>query len=387
MDAKAAGFSLQFHSQKAHSRRNIGVHGTDGRLCTYLLPIRRAAFCKEEALALARYFRTLRDAGCEMLVVDGSAEAIFSRHAQHWANVCRHERVDRRFGYLNDKANGIHTGIELATNEKIILADDDVRYDSAAMREILQRLERSEVVRPQNFLAPLPWWAAMEASRMLINRATLRAADYPGTCAFRRSTMLRAGHYDGDVLFDNEEIIRHFAAEGVRIDYGNDLFVCKKAPGLRKWIEQRARQAYEDFPLRTKTFLFASIWPMAILLGALAGWHVRGFFLGAIIAGSVTLSALGRRRGQARKFFPGFVCLFAPLWVFERALSTYWAMGWYWLRGGYPFGDRMLSRGVGRDWFGAGGGRMKCLNGYRRIFAPESLAQRNEEPFGKFNRK
>jgi hypothetical protein len=46
--------------------------------------------------------------------------------------------------------------------------------------------------------------------------------------------------------------------------------------------------------------------------------------------------------------------LFAPLWVIERSLSTYWAFYWYVRRGGYPFGDRVLSKGIGRDWVEGG---------------------------------
>ena len=107
------------------------------------------------------------------------------------------------------------------------------------------------------------WWARMEAARMLINRATLKTADYPGTCAFRRQTFFDLGEYDGDVLFDNEELIRHFARSGARIDYENDFFILKRPPEFRKWLEQRPRQAYEDFGLRGKTVLFASILPLS----------------------------------------------------------------------------------------------------------------------------
>ena len=188
---------------------------------------------------------------------------------------------------------------------------------------------------------------------MLINRATLRAADYPGTCAFRREAMLLAGEYDGDVLFDNEEIIRHFASEGLSIDYANDFFVRKNAPPFRKWLEQRARQAYEDFPLRAKTLVFASVLPVALLAGVLGGVRAVCFAAVAMAAASITLAALGRARGEARQFFPWRICVCAPLWIFERALSTYWAIGWYLLRGGYPFGERLVRKGVGRDWFAA----------------------------------
>ena len=322
--------------------------------CTYLLPIRRAAFSAPEAAELAEYFRSLAHAGAEVLVVDGSPPEVFARHGEAWTDRCQHEPVDRRFGYLNDKVNGIHTGVEIARFERIILADDDIRYTAEAVRGISEKLESVEVVRPQNYLAPLTWWGRMEAARMLINRATLASGDYPGTCAFRRETMLRVGHYDGDVLFDNEEIVRHFAGSGATIDYALDLFVCKRPPTLRKWFEQRPRQAYEDFGLRAKSALFFALPVLLFAAGVIFGWGGFGAALLAITASAILLAQRGRARGRARDFFPASTILFAPLWVIERSLSTYWALGWYLFRGGYPFGDRLLTRGIGRDWHSGG---------------------------------
>jgi hypothetical protein len=322
--------------------------------CTYLLPIRRASFSAAETAELAAYFRTLNNAGCDVLVVDGSSTQVFEQHHEAWDFLSRHEKVDRSFGYLNDKVNGIHTGVNLATTEKIILADDDIRYAPAQIDRVRDLLDDFEVVRPQNFLAPLPWWARMEAARMLINRATLRIADYPGTCAFRRATMLRVGHYDGDVLFDNEEIIRHFARAGASISYATNLFVQKRPPRFRKWIEQRPRQAYEDFGMRAKTALFFTLPILAVATGLVWGWNGCLLYLLAVCLISIALASGGRLRGTASQYFPWSVCFFAPLWIIERSFSTYWALYWHLAHGGYPFGDKILSKGIGRDWIGGG---------------------------------
>jgi hypothetical protein len=322
--------------------------------CTYLLPIRRSAFSAPEAAELANYFGTLNDAGCNVLVVDGSPVPAFEQHAEVWRTLCRHEPVDRSFGYLNDKVNGIHTGVNLAATEKIILADDDIRYSAGEIGQVCDLLDRFEVVRPQNFLSPLPWWGRMEAARMLVNRATLRTADYPGSCAFRRETMLRVGHYDGDVLFDNEEIIRHFARAGTSVSYASNLFVRKRPPTLRKWIEQRPRQAYEDFGLRSKTALFFSMPIFAGWIGFAFGLKALLFFFAGLFLIAFALASAGRFRGTASRYFPLSVCFFAPLWILERSASTYWALYWHLAHGGYPFGDKILSKGIGRDWISGG---------------------------------
>jgi len=282
-------------------------------------------------------------------VIDGSPPEVFAKHHALLHPVCRHIPVDRSYGYLNDKVNGVHTGAAAVTQDKIILADDDIRYRADQLNEIVRLLDRFEVVRPQNFLRPLPWWAKMESARMLINRATLRAGDYPGTCAFRRATFLRVGHYDGDVLFDNEEMIRHFAEKKATICYALDLLVQKKPPRFRKWLEQRPRQAYEDFGLRTKTIFFLTLLPLCLLIRVLfGGIALTGFLWLALIA--VLLALVGVLRGRAREVVPFSCCLFAPLWIAERSLSTYAAIFWFVTRGGYPFGERILSKGIGRSW-------------------------------------
>jgi hypothetical protein len=338
-----------------HSRANAGVRFLDVRgspgNCTYLLPIRRDTFSAAEVKNFASYFQALEEAGCEVLVVDGSPAAIFDAHHGVWSGTCRHQSVDARFTYLNGKVNGVRTGLEIASCDEIIMADDDIRYRAEQLALICQRLERFDVVRPQNFIMPLPWWARIESARMLINRATLRSGDYPGTCAFRRSAVLRAGEYDGDVLFDNEEMIRHFVCRGLSIDYEIDLLVEKTAPSFRKWIEQRPRQAYEDFALRGKTVFFASILPLAAFLTLLGKFQLLIFFGTMLAIGPIMIAAAGWGRGKAAGAFPISTCWFAPLWIFERASNTYIAFWWRVFRGGYPFGDRILSRGVGRDWF------------------------------------
>jgi hypothetical protein len=335
-------------------------------LCTYILPIRRSHFHQTEALGLGEYFELLATARCEILVVDGSPPQVFEEHHAAWKGICTHLPVNRRYGYLNDKVNGVHTGVERASCDKIILGDDDIRYDHQAIEVMVDLLGRFEVVRPQNFLHPVPWWAKMESARMLINRATLRLADYPGTCGFRRRTMIRVGHYDGDVLFDNEEIIRHFAQAGARIEYANDFFVLKRPPSFRKWLEQRPRQAYEDFGLRAKTGMFLSLLPAGALLSAIGRWHAGAIYAVSVAIGSVLLAVGGRCRGRAAKYFPLSACFFAPLWVFERALSSYWALGHYLARGGYPFGEQILSKGIGRAWFRGGRVASQQLRGSSR---------------------
>ena len=317
--------------------------------CTYLLTIRRIGFNAGEAGGFRDYFRMLAAAGCDVLVVDGSPREVFDAHAEAWRGACAHAPVDPQYKYLNGKVNGIHTGVALAARERIILADDDIRYTPDDVRRMARLLDSFEMVRPQNYLSPLPVWARTEAARMLLNRAWIAEGDYPGTLGVRRGAMRRLGHYDGDVLFDNEEIVRHFRAHGARIAYARDFFILKRPPSFRKWVEQRPRQAYEDFVMRAKTLFFAALLPAVALVWAAAGRRWALATAAAVACGAALLAARGLGDGAAR-FFPPRLCLYAPLWVAERVLSTYWAFYWRVARGGYPFGDKLLAKGTGRAW-------------------------------------
>jgi hypothetical protein len=323
-------------------------------VCSFIVPIRRVQVDPIEVERLADYFKLLRLAGCEVLLVDGSPKPIFEEHRKSWQSLSRHIAPDAKYTYLNGKVNGVHTGVDLASCERIILADDDIRYSAGDVERMCSLLDTFEMVRPQNFIAPLPWWARLENARILINRGVLRAGDYPGTCGFRRLTMRRVGHYDGDVLFDNEEIVRHFALKGVDINYALDFFILKRPPTFTKWLEQRPRQAYEDFVMRAKTAAFLSVLPVSLALIFLFNVRAAIFFLAGICLLSVLLSSRGILRNAAYRFFPVSSPIFAPLWILERSLSVYWALYWRVRYGGYPFGQKLLSKGTGNAWIAGG---------------------------------
>lgn len=330
--------------------------------CTFIIPIRHADVDELEIERFGVYLQMLRRAGCEVLVVDGSRAAVFAAHARMWDEHCSHVAPDPQYTYLNGKVNGVHTGVDLASCERVILADDDIRYRPEDLKRMCQLLDRFEMVRPQNYISPLPWWARLETARILINRGSLRAGDYPGTCGFRRSTMRRVGPYDGDVLFDNEEIVRHFALREANINYATDFFILKRPPTLTKWIEQRPRQAYEDFVMRAKTVAFFSVLPVTAAISVFLGPRAGLLLLAVFFLASVLLSGRGLLRNSAYRVFPVVSPLFAPLWIVERSLSVYWALYWKGRYGGYPFGQRLLSKGTGDAWVAGGQIQSRALS-------------------------
>ena len=119
------------------------------------------------------------------------------------------------------KVNGVVTGVRECSHERVVIADDDVRYDAAALRRVVALLDEADLVRPQNYFDPLPWHARWDTARSLLNRVftgdpAFPVGDFPGTLAVRRSAFLASGAYDGDALFENLELMRTIRAAGGR---------------------------------------------------------------------------------------------------------------------------------------------------------------------------
>lgn len=269
-----------------------------------------------------------------VIVVDGSDDELFAAHAGAWSRLVQHVRPDD-LGYLYGKVNGVHTGVRLATAERMVIADDDVRYDAESLQRVVALLEGADLVGPQNVFDPMPWHAAWDTSRTLLNRAF--AADYPGTFALRRSTFLAMGGYNGDVMFENLELMRTVRAAGGRLVRPLDLYVPRRPPTVRWFLSQRVRQAFDDLaqPWRTLSFLAAGPTAVRVL-------RTRGPRPLAVAAAAVVVVAeFGRRRGNGRLVFPARTSLWAPLWVVERAICSWLALGQR-LRGGVRYRGQRL---------------------------------------------
>jgi hypothetical protein len=272
----------------------------------------------------------------DVTVVDGSPPPVFDRHAAAWRGLVRHVPPDPALHFANGKVNGVVTGVRLARHEHVVVADDDVRYDEVGLRAVDALLRRADLVRPQNYFDPLPWHARWDTARSLLNRAV--GADYPGTLAVRRSTFTAMGGYDGDVLFENLELIRTVRAYGGTEVRPLDLYVRRLPPEAGRFWQQRVRQAYDDLaqPVRLATFL--SVLPA---LAVATARRRPGPVLAAALA-SVALAELGRRRaGGARVFRPGTSAL-APVWILERAVCGWVAVGMRMTRGGVGYAGRRL---------------------------------------------
>lgn len=174
---------------------------------SYVLPIK---WDGDEPLSdLTAYLQYLAP-HTELIVVDGSNPENFQKHQRAWSKYAKHIAPYPEFRFSNGKVNGVLTGLAEATHEHLVFADDDVRYTLAQLDEMDSLLRDFQLVSPQNYFAPCPWHAQWDSSRSLLNRAF--AHDYPGTLAVQRSFLQQLGGYDGNVLFENLELIRTIKA-------------------------------------------------------------------------------------------------------------------------------------------------------------------------------
>lgn len=297
---------------------------------TYILPLKRAS--AGELADLPEYLARVA-VWAEVLVVDGSAEEVFAAHSREFPDGVVH--LVPGHSCLNGKVAGVLTGLELARTELCVIADDDVRYTESAFRRMLALLRDADVVRPQNYFSPLPWHARWDTARTLLNRAL--GADYPGTLGVRRSLLLRAGGYCGDVLFENLELIRTVRAAGGREVRAPALFVARRPCTARHFRTQRVRQAYDDFAQPMRLAAELSLLPVLV-----AGTRRFRRFPRVAAAAAAGLAELGRRRSRGMDVFPASSALWAPARLLERSVAVWAALG-YRLAGGVPYAGARLS--------------------------------------------
>jgi hypothetical protein len=313
---------------------------SEGAGVSYVLPLRWTEPGPIEELAA--YLRGLAGEVDEALVVDGSPPEIFERHAAALRGVARHLPPDPDLDFEMGKVNGVVTGLRRCSHERVVIADDDVRYEPAALRRAAALLGDADLVRPQNYFDALPWHARWDTARSLLNRVfsgdpDFPVGDFPGTLAVRRSSFLASGAYDGDALFENLELMRTIRAAGGEVATPLDLYVARRPPTTAHFLSQRVRQAYDDFAIPARLGACLAVGPWALRQARRGRWRR----LGLAAAASVAVAETGRRRAGGAERFPLSGSLLAPAWIAERAVCAWLAVGER-LAGGVRYGDRRL---------------------------------------------
>jgi hypothetical protein len=294
------------------------------RRCTYLVVIERDRESADDLRDLASYLSTISVAGCEAIVVDGSPTPIFESNRAVLRWVSRHLAARPRHRNFTGGIDAVRTAVDVSSCDKIIVADENVRYQPDAIERVCNLLDQHEVVEPQDYFEPLPWWSGIEAGRMLVHRGVEPLPDHGATFGIRKSSIRGLRGVDIIAWSNGEDAVRRLASQGAEVFSACDVFVRRLPPPLDHWLLDRPRQAAGDFAMPVKTAFFFALLPIAIVLATFGGIRLAGGYAGAIAFASMVLAVRGR--GGATTFFPLRACLCAPLWVFERSVSVYWAL-------------------------------------------------------------
>ncbi len=307
---------------------------------SYILPIKWDA--GQDTDEITGYLAELA-AELELIVVDGSNPVNFQLHNEAWAGFCQHLPPAPEYRFVNGKVNGVMTGLNIASFEKVVIADDDVRYTLEQLREMEALLDEAELVVPQNYFSPAPWHAQWDSARTLLNRALHH--DYPGTLAVQRNFINQLGGYDGNVLFENLELMRTIHAAYGRVVHRPDIYVERLPPTSEHFWSQRVRQAYDDYAQPLKLAFFFVLMPVLFATAV-----ITPVVPIVLLALSIPLAELGRRLHGGTTYFPLACSFYAPCWLLERGICTWLAMFAKLRNGGVFYNNRVISVAANPIW-------------------------------------
>lgn len=308
---------------------------------TYVLPIKTVAGTDHDDLT---QYLTMLSALLTIVVVDGSAPDVFTRNQTQWRPIAEHVRP--RSKTPNGKVAGVCDGVAAARTPFVVVADDDVRYDETSLRAVIDLLRRHDAVVPQNYFCPMAWHTYWDSARTLLNRAF--GSDFAGTTAVRRDAFIVTHGYCGAVLFENLELIRTLTANGFDVHRAPDVFVARRPPTFRQFADQRLRQAYDSMSQPGRLCVELGVLPMA----AFGLLRARRLLVAAGVT-SMAAAELGRRRHGGRRVFSPSVAAWAPLWVVERGVFSWLALGCF-LRGGVRYAGARFRKAAHPTWKLAG---------------------------------
>ena len=258
----------------------------------------------DELRELAAYLSEIAISDFEVIIVDGSTPEAFDKNRRVLRWVGRHLAAPQQ-------VDVVRAAIDLSSCDKVIVADAKTRYSLSALDDLTSLLEVHEVVEPQDYFDPLPWWISP-------------LSDHAPTFGFRKRAVRGLRSLDQNTT--GHDSVRRLASQGAEVFTTMRLFVRRIPPAFSEWIRDLPRRAEEELAMPARAALFFMLLPAIIGIALTGGLQMAGAFAGALAFTSIVLAMRGRI--GAGRFFPWRTCLFAPLWVLQRSVSIYFALLW-----------------------------------------------------------
>ena len=275
------------------------------RRCTYLVVLQREFASTEELHDLAGYLSSLSICDFDIAIID-TVPNNENRRVLRWVG---------RYIAMKTPVDPVRAAFDVSSCEKVIVADAKIRYSQDGLDHLCALLDLHEVVEPQDYFDPLPWWGGLEAGRTLLRRGIGPLGQDGVTFGFRKRAV--RGLRSIESAFVTDHPVRRLESHGAEVFSAMDIVVRRIPPSLERWLRDRPRQF--DQPA-----IFFGVLPLALILAFLSGLHVAALYVGVLGFCGLVLAIRGRI-GAAR-FFPLRACFFAPVWLLERSISVYWAL-------------------------------------------------------------
>ena len=187
---------------------------------TYLVVLDSRA--EDEPRELAAYLSEIAVLDFEVIIVDGSAPEAFdkNRRVLRW--------VGRHVAAAPQHVDAVRAAIDLASCDKVIVADAKTRYSLSALDELTSLLEVHEVVEPLNYFDPLPWWISP-------------LPGHGSTFGFRKRAVRGLRSLDQNAAAHDS--VRELASRGAEVFTTKRLFVRRIPPAFSEWIRDLPRRA------------------------------------------------------------------------------------------------------------------------------------------------
>jgi hypothetical protein len=289
--------------------------------CSYVIGIEGGPMAFDDLRSLGERCTLLTREGCEVVVVDASEPAAFDDHRRVLRWVARHLPPAPAHLTADGTLHLLEASADFAQTNKVVVATPAAHYQPEDLHRVCDLLEDHEVVVPNEYLDPLPWWARIDAGRMLLQRAVVVSPDAVGTFGFRRDSLAAIRRHGRPS--DAGDILHALARQGMELHDAADVFIRQTPPALGDWWTRRPQQSRLS---PAGAALFVTLIPLLAMAGLLGGAGLTAGFSGALAFSTFALAVRGRL-GLAARYFPMSVCLFAPVWLLERSLTAYRAVG------------------------------------------------------------